>query len=346
MSKFSSSPVKTFNISFAEEAFSESKYARHIAQLHQTDHHEIKLTPNDFLHYLPDALKSMDHPSGDGPNSWIVSKQTKEAGIDMALSGLGGDELFAGYDLFKRMSTLNNNKWLWNIPTPLRKMVGEAYKKIKPGVASDKLSRLLASSTYSYETNYAITRQALSDNQVASLLSFSLPQEHLPIEFLKDHLQQSDSRFLSTISQSEMSTYMQNVLLRDADQMSMAHALEVRVPFLDHELIEFILSVPDTLKYPHTPKKLLVDSFPEFLPDYIVNRPKMGFVLPWKEWLKNELFQFANDRLMALGKRPYFDSVAVNTLWMQFNNNHPEVTFSRIWPLVVLEEWLTNNDIA
>ena len=96
MSEVTDKPLKTFNISFAEEAFSEAKYARIIAKKYKTDHTEIKLTPADFLAELPSALSGMDHPSGDGPNSFIVSKATKEAGVAMALSGLGGDELFAG----------------------------------------------------------------------------------------------------------------------------------------------------------------------------------------------------------------------------------------------------------
>ena len=106
MSEVSDEPVKTFNISFAEEAFSEAKYARIIAKKYKTDHTEIKLTPADFLADLPSALSGMDHPSGDGPNSFVVSKATKDAGVTMALSGLGGDELFAGYDIFPQSRLL------------------------------------------------------------------------------------------------------------------------------------------------------------------------------------------------------------------------------------------------
>src|SRR5690606_28355771 len=103
MSKVSSSKIKTFNVSFDESEFSESKYAKQIAKKFNTEHHEIKLKPEDFLKDLPAALSAMDHPGGDGLNTYIVSKATKQAGITMALSGIGGDELFAGYDVFKRM---------------------------------------------------------------------------------------------------------------------------------------------------------------------------------------------------------------------------------------------------
>ena len=106
MSRFSDHKVKTFTITFAEDDYSEAPYARHIAEMNNTDHHEIRLSPEHFLEHLPSALSAMDHPSGDGPNTWMVSKATKEAGIDMALSGLGGDEVFCGYAIFPRMVQL------------------------------------------------------------------------------------------------------------------------------------------------------------------------------------------------------------------------------------------------
>jgi asparagine synthase (glutamine-hydrolysing) len=113
MTKVSNNRIDTFNITFWEDEFSEAPYARYIAKMHNTNHHEIHLKPDDFLHFLPDALSAMDHPSGDGPNTWVVSKMTKEAGITMALSGLGGDEVFGGYAIFNRMMALEKKKWLW-----------------------------------------------------------------------------------------------------------------------------------------------------------------------------------------------------------------------------------------
>lgn len=343
MARVSNSSVKTFNISFAEEEFSEAKYARYIAQLHGTDHTEIKLSPDDFLNYLPEALKGMDHPSGDGPNTWLVSKVTKEAGVTMALSGLGGDELFAGYSIFKRMQALHGKQWLWKLPNALRKGVGELMSKVKPGVASEKMKALLSMPEYQFANVFSVSRQALMDEQLGGLLNRELLPAHNPATYLQDLISNNPQHILSDVSIGELSTYMQNVLLRDSDQMSMAHALEVRVPFLDHELAEYMLSLPDGIKYPATPKKLLVDSMPDLLPDYIVKRPKMGFTFPWRHWLKNELHGFVSERLNSLAKRDYFNEVAVLELWNQFKKDDPTVTFSRIWPLVVLEEWMNNE---
>ena len=147
------------------------------------------------------------------------------------------------------------------------------------------------------------------------------------------------------MSWAEMNTYMQNVLLRDADQMSMAHSLEIRVPFLDHKLIEYVMGLNDTIKYPSTPKKLLVDSFSDILPDEIVNRPKMGFVFPWEHWLKNELSDFANIGLQKLKDRKAFNADEIDGIWKQFLNNDPRVSWSRIWPMVVLGNWIESNGI-
>jgi len=341
MARSSSTRVKTFNISFAEEAFSEAKYARYIAELHNTDHHEIKLSPHQFLELLPDALRAMDHPSGDGPNTWVVSKLTKEAGVDMALSGLGGDELFGGYAIFKRMAALHKYRSMWQLPVSLRMGMGGVLKAIRPSVASSKMAALLALPNYDFNTAFSVSRQVLMDEQISGLLSNPSLSHHLPVKWL-DEMGWEEKHFhhlLSRVSIAEMSTYMQNVLLRDSDQMGMAHALELRVPFMDHELIAYVLSLPDEMKYPSTPKKLLVDSLPELLPDYIVQRAKMGFVFPWSHWLKNELHSYAEERIHALAQWEVFNKEAVLELWKRFQKGDPGVTFSRIWPLVVLAEW-------
>ncbi|TAF07357.1 MAG: asparagine synthase, partial [Oscillatoriales cyanobacterium] len=120
MSRIATQPVKTFSITFHEAEFDEGEYSSLIAKRFKTDHTEIKLSANDFMKIVPAALSAMDHPSGDGPNTFMVSKVTREAGVKMALSGLGGDELFAGYDVFKRIHSLDQKKWITKTPKGLR----------------------------------------------------------------------------------------------------------------------------------------------------------------------------------------------------------------------------------
>jgi len=156
------------------------------------------------------------------------------------------------------------------------------------------------------------------------------------------------SGWMESFSEStigEMETYTRDVLLHDTDQMAMAHALEVRVPFFDHRLIEYILSLPDEFKYPHKPKQLLVDALAPRLPDEIVYRKKMGFTFPFNRWLKNELCDFAEQRLNYLAERTEFKSDAVLKMWSNYKLGDTSILWSRIWQLVVLSDWLERNKL-
>lgn len=346
MSQVSGSRVKTFNVSFDNSDFSEAIYARQVAKLYNTEHHEIRLTPADFLEQLPAALNAMDHPGGDGPNTYVVSEATKKAGITMALSGLGGDELFAGYDIFKRAWEINQQKWIEGIPMFARKAGAKMLKKIKPGIASDKIADVLASDKIDFASIYPKSREVLNHEIATALAGESDPWNFPSLETVYG-LNQFDplSHFLTEVSLAEITTYMQNILLRDADQMSMAHALEVRVPFLDYELVNFVLNVPDEWKYPETPKKLLVDSLGDLLPKEIVNRPKMGFTFPWKDWMKTELKDFCEQQLRYLGETGVVNYTELKKLWMRFLNDDKSITWSRLWHLVVLGHWMKKNGI-
>jgi asparagine synthase (glutamine-hydrolysing) len=169
------------------------------------------------------------------------------------------------------------------------------------------------------------------------------------VEELLDNLGQDPDfirlPLLSQVSVMEMATYMQHVLLRDTDQMSMAHALEVRVPFLDHELVELVLGLPDRIKYPRTPKQLLVESLGDLLPAEIVNRPKMGFALPFAHWMKHELRDFCHGKVQRLAERPQFNGSVVRAYWDDFLAGKQTISWSRLWLLVVLEHWLEKNRV-
>ncbi len=348
MSQMSNQKINTFCVSFEEEEFSEAKYARLVANKFGTEHHNIQLKPNDFLDIIPKALTAMDHPSGDGINTYIVSKVAKQNGIDMALSGMGGDELFAGYDLFTMLNKFNNNKWVGKLPIFLKSNIGKLRQKYRPSVASDKFFGLLSQKDWKLDYTYPLIRQIFLDKRIKTFLQKKELTENRVRTTLKNLAKQKGFKelpFLSQISVAELFTYLQNVLLRDADQMSMAHTLEIRVPFLDHKLIEYVLQVPDSFKYPHSPKKLLVDSVGDLLPTQVVNRQKMGFTLPWQIWLKNDLFSFCNERIESLASRSEFNQEEVIKVWKQFLHNDPRVSWARVWNLVVLENWLQEHQI-
>lgn len=343
MSKVSAEKIQTFNISFDESEFSESRYAQIIAKKYNTQHHEIKLKPEDFLRQLPEALAAMDHPSGDGPNTYIVSKATRQAGVTMALSGIGGDELFAGYDVFKRMAELQKKAWLNAVPQFVRRAAGYAIRQKKKTIGGNKIQELLSQPKINFLSAYPLNRSLFTQSELASLLKKAEPFQ--TIRGIISEVPQIENHLLSSVSIAEIRTYLQNTLLRDTDQMSMAVALEVREPFLDHKLIEFVLGVKDEYKFPHSPKKLLTDSLGDLLPGEIVNRPKMGFTLPWQYWLKNELKQFCEKNIQELAGRDFCNRAEVLGLWQRFLANDRTVTWSRIWHLVILNNWINENKL-
>ena len=343
MSEVSTRKVDTYSIVFDESEFSEAIYSRKMAKLFKTNHHEVKVTPNDFLSLIPQALASMDHPSGDGPNAFVLSKYIKKEGITVAISGLGGDELFCGYRIFKQAHKISGWDKMLLAPKFCRQAFGYGLKKIKPSVSSTKIASLIGGDNFNLETVYPVFRQVILEDDVSNLLDKELIEENMVGLLAKDL--SSNIPFLSKVSRLEIATYMQNVLLRDTDQMSMAHALEVRVPFLDHELVSYVAGVPDKIKYPHSPKQLLTDSLDGLLPREIIHRPKMGFVFPWENWLKNELRAFSDEIVNNLAQRDILNGKVVLDLWNRFLKGDERVTWSRVWPLIVLENWLSKNGI-
>ncbi len=348
MAQCSQAPVHTFTVTFDEAEFSEARYAGLIARKFGTKHTEIRLRPEDMLKLLPQALAAMDHPSADGPNTWVVSKMTKEAGITMALSGLGGDEVFAGYDVFKRSLALRQRKGLLAIPRPVRLGAGAVLCKLKPGAMGWKAQELLKLRNWDIADTYPLARLAFNEVQLTELLSGHgrVPDAvATEVRLLLGTPEARQLPLLSQVSVAELSTYLPDMLLRDADQMSMAHALEIRTPFLDHPLTDLVLGITDAVKFPHTPKKLLTDALGDMLPREVTQRPKMGFTLPWDRWMRDPLRSFCEARLAALALRPQFNEQGVKRLWKQFIEGDPGVSWGRVWLLVVLEEWLAFNGV-
>ncbi|MBI3134361.1 MAG: asparagine synthase (glutamine-hydrolyzing) [Bacteroidetes bacterium] len=349
MSRVRDQKADTFSVVFKEDQFSEKKYARLIAEKYKTNHHELELSVTDFRDLIPEALSFMDHPGGDGLNTYVVSKKTREAGVKMALSGLGGDELFGGYSIFKQLPALQQKKWLRSFPAYARRPFARLYNKVNGTVASSKISALMSLEEFDVEDIYQYYRQVFMDQQIIRLVNFPKLSPNRVFEITREQVGYKKAGYslplLSKISIAEMSTYMQNVLLRDADQMSMAHGLEVRVPFLDHELVELVLTIDDRFKNPVSPKKLLVDSFADLLPEEIYNRPKMGFVLPYEVWMKNELRQFCETHINTLKDTGYFQADELGKIGHAFFAGDKNITWSRIWPLVVLSNWMKENNV-
>lgn len=347
-SKVSTKNINTFSIVFKEKSFDERKYSRMMASKYKTNHFELELNPEDILHQIEEPFKFMDHPSVDGINTFFISNQVHKKGYKMAISGAGADELFSGYPVFKNSIELSNKKWLFSFPPQIRKLASKLVFLYKPNLQSEKIGEILNLKLLELSNFYPIFRKIFSDSSIINLSnqSFNLKS---PYSFLWAENELSfnqrgyNTSFLNKVSSLEIETYLQNVLLRDADQMGMANSLEIRVPFLDHSLVEYVLSLSDKLKYPEYPKKLLVDSTKGWIPDEIINRKKMGFVFPWEKWMRNELKTFCERSINSLEHIPFFDMNYVNTLWVNFLKNKSQVHWLQIWSLVVLGKWTANN---
>jgi asparagine synthase (glutamine-hydrolysing) len=328
-------------VTFDDPEYDESKYSTLIAKKFNTRHTAVTLSPQAFLDQLPNALAAVDSPTGDGINTYVVSKATRGAGIKVALSGLGGDELFAGYSYF--LNWLQTQRGvLPKIPRMLRRPLAQALT-ISGRSKHQRMADILGAETLDLAGVYPAFRQVMS-RQTAQAYVPGTGNTHR-IHHLLAEKRDAIARFplLSQVTIAELLGYTQDVLLKDTDQFSMASALEVREPFFDYTLVEYVLHIPDALKFPTYPKSLLVESLAPLLPDEIVHRKKQGFVLPWAQWMRNELRGFCEGKLERLGERGILDPAQLNAQWTTFLQEKSGVRWSELWHLVVLSEWLDAN---
>ncbi|HEX9513726.1 MAG TPA: asparagine synthase (glutamine-hydrolyzing) [Puia sp.] len=348
MAEASSSRPNTFNVAFEEEAFDESTYAEIIAKKFNTNHTKLLIKPTMFLEELENALDAMDIPSGDGINSFVVSKAIRRNGMTVALSGMGGDELFAGYPFFEQYLQLQKRQALWKIPSGIRSLLATALTAGRPQGKRGRMGQLLELPSPSIDHAYPVFRQILSPFLINKLIRLSDEDKaYTPIgkELMARKEGLSRLPLLSQVSAAEYLGYTQHTLLKDTDQMSMAASLEVREPFFDQDLVEFVLSIPDSLKRPTYPKSLLVESLKPLLPDEIVFRKKQGFLFPWDIWLRKDLRSFCDKLLKNMAQRPFIKGDALLDCWQRFLAGDKNIRWAEIWLFVVLEYWMEKNGI-
>jgi asparagine synthase (glutamine-hydrolysing) len=334
MSRVSEQRPKTFSVVFDEAAFTEAPFSRAVATRFQTEHEEIRLSEDRLLGLLPDALTAMDQPTMDGINTFVVSQAVKNAGLTVALSGLGSDELFAGYPSFRRALRFDS------MSQRLRRVLGAVSSVAKNGSVQRHKFWQLANSNGTPADVYRISRQLFSPESIAGLTSHQVADSN------GNHC---DSDVVNEISRLELRGYMSNTLLRDTDAMSMAHSLEVRVPFVDTKVVDYVLSLPGSWKFDNgRPKPLLADALADFLPRDFMARRKMGFTLPFEKWLQQNLRTEVSSVLedASMLSAPALNSRAVQSLWRKFLHKPRAVGWSRPWSLYVLAKWCELNRVS
>jgi asparagine synthase (glutamine-hydrolysing) len=348
MSEVSDARPKTFSVVFEEERFSEAVHARQVAKRFSTEHHEIHLSEQQLLEMLPAAIAAEDQPTMDGINTFVVSKAVKEAGITVALSGLGGDELFAGYPTFRRALRMQS---VSRFPSAVRKGVSGMGARVWSRTVQQKKLWQLLSSDGSSSVACAVSRQLFAADEVGTLLAnngHKICPTFVDLAWPEGQLQTDDR--INSVSICELRGYMANTLLRDTDSMSMAHSLEVRVPFVDAEIVRFVLSLPGAWKLngDKRQKPLLQDALGDLLPPEVMNRPKMGFTLPFEEWMQSRLRDdietaFSDDKQFnSIGLEP----IAVRKVWRDFLHAPKAVGWSRPWALYVLVRWCEQHQVT
>ncbi|MFQ5694618.1 MAG: asparagine synthase (glutamine-hydrolyzing) [Terriglobia bacterium] len=337
--------LRTFCVAFPENGADDAACARRIARTFDADHREVPLDEQELLRQLPAALAAMDQPTVDGINTFLLSGAIRQAGLKVALSGLGGDELFGGYATFRRAPRLARLQRLWGwLPRPGRR----ALAHLLAGAARDgdrgRKLQTLAEGADGFAHPLFLLRALFLPDDVARLLH---PDALLALDY-RDYGRAlgallAEARSLDAFTQVswlELRHYTLNTLLRDTDQMSMAHGLEVRVPLLDHQLVEAALALPGAAKAEgRAPKALLLGSLPRPLPREVVHRPKRGFTLPFERWLRGPLRAELEATLLtpAPSLAGILQEDAVAGVYREFERRR--TSWSRVWALYVLKRW-------
>lgn len=348
MSASSSYPPLTFCLDFAEGNYREGKFAELVAQKFGCHHRTVLVKPEALVERLDQAFSHMDQPTSDGINSYFVSEVARQSGVTVALSGQGGDEVFAGYPSFRLAPRA---VMLARQPATLRKILVTAMSAW-PRLSARwlKLKDFLNDGPLDIYGAYAHQRGIFWDRCRQNLLTFQ-PLNLTSAEWLRQAVPNEKLTLdpINQVSQLELSCYLRNTLLRDLDVFSMAHSLEVRVPMLDHRLVNLMAGITGREKLnSQSNKPLFVAAMGKDLPSEIVNRPKGIFWFPWQEWLRRDLRTRVSNSLgdSVDCERAGISHTSASQCWLKFLNYDNSVSWLQPWTLHVLLHWAKLNQVS
>jgi asparagine synthase (glutamine-hydrolysing) len=343
--------IHTFTVAFPEEEFSEAQIARRTAKRLGTDHTEFTLSEQEMAERLDEAVEAFDQPSMDGVNTYFVSWAARRSGLKVALSGLGSDELFGGYSSFGNTSQAARLAQAARFfpPSFRRSVMRRFVDKRFLGLSPDTTRKAAASwqDPASLPHPYFFTRLLFTPERVASLLggTTGVADDSPWTQWLHSAAQEAASMDnFTAVSWLELRSYLASTLLRDTDAMSMRNSLEVRVPFLDAPLIDYVLALPGSQKQRGAQKKaLLVEALRDLLPEEIIAQPKRTFTFPWERWLRGPFGERVASGLAdwSPALEPHIQGAAALIVWKEFIGGR--TAWSRPWSLYVLNEWAKRN---
>lgn len=328
--------LTTLTVIFDEHEFSEAQPARKIAERFQTEHHEIRVTSDIFINELPKIFAAIDQPSNDGVNSYFVSQAARQCGLKVVLSGLGGDEVFWGYKHYRWFSRQKSpRQWFSQFPGPVRSAAMHAAAACGHLQGREPWMRLAYLQPRLFdESLYFAVRGFFAPTQVARLTGLSHSEIDSSVRGALESLQAPASTRAADgngFNYMEMKRYLHDQLLRDADSFSMANSIELRVPYLDHGIVEYLASIPSTMKIDRVMNKpLLVNAVSEPSVAALAQEKKKGFSFPMRDWM---LRHSDHLREIALGA-DCMDRKAAGSFWKAFEKGR--LHWSRAWAMVVL----------
>ncbi len=346
----STADISTFTLTFPDfPEYSESEAAMLVAQEFNTRHSAVPLLSSDIEALLPRALQSMDQPSIDGLNTYLISKAARDAGFKVALSGLGGDEMFGGYSAFRDVPRmLKIRERVKFLPPSLVSMV----RVMDPhGKTMNKLADMAAAPA-DVVSLYLSRRRIFTSRQVDALLTASLRRRKWSADIPDSRLSRAhelceEASVEDCITKLEMMLYMEQMLLRDSDVMGMANSLEIRLPFLDLDFARATLSMPASQRIRNAPSKdTFRDMVKPWLPSKIMNLPKKGFVLPFERWLRLALAEKMECALAQASSLSALNLSAFRDIWRRFLFNSAGTDWIRPWSLFVLLHYIEWNELT
>ena len=357
--RVSETPINTFTLTFDEAEYDEGPIAKRIAEMIGTRHHESRLTEDKFRANLDAALDSLDQPSFDGINSYYVSRAVKEAGLTVALSGAGGDELFGGYESFRQLPRLLRfMNTVGGAPGIVREagarfvdlFAGRERGVIRPQTRWAKLPDMIRRGEDAvglYQLSYSLFRTDFQ-RQLLATPSDILP-DGLPAEQRSQLAAEVANRSpLAAVSVLEQRCFMGERLLRDTDAASMAVSIETRLPLVDRVLVETVTRIPDAQRFhPLRRKQMLRNIGLQGLDPAIFDRPKSGFVLPFDKWIRRGLTKTMADTLLApdLCRSVGLNPETVGRLWQAFQSGQRGLYWSRVWAIYMLLRWCNRHGV-
>ena len=351
--------IQSFTLTFPDTPYDEGPLARVVAQRAGTHHTEVPLKGGEMLARVEEAIGALDQPTMDGINTYFVSWAAREVGLKVALSGLGSDELFGGYPTFQDTPRLAKLEMV-------SRFVPGAFRRISAPLVNSLLARngsvdaarkasaaWLMPDMLPHPYFFArllfppaeLSRLAKAYYRKSTVANDGVTLDPTWMGWLERTADQAEAREpLAGVSWLEMRTYMASTLLHDTDSVSMARSLEVRVPFLDTPVVEFVSALPDAARVePGVSKGLLRAALAGLLPVEILEQKKRTFTLPWEDWLRTSLRTRVDGSLRELAPplKEQMSAEGVRAVWDNFQNG--QTTWSRPWSLYVLNEWCRHH---